>query len=104
MACSLGGVDLVRAPAPRSIVTHVAEPATLAIIGAGPGLGSALARKFAQEGCSIALVSLRRDVIDAGLAELEPFGVNTFGVPADVTDRPGLDRAFGSIVDAVGVP
>jgi NAD(P)-dependent dehydrogenase (short-subunit alcohol dehydrogenase family) len=38
------------------------------------------------------------------LAELERFGVNTCGVEADVTDRPGLERAFGTIIDGVGVP
>ncbi len=82
----------------------MAEPKTLAIVGAGPGLGSAIARRFAQEGWSVALVALRQEVIDACLAELEPFGVNTRGAQADVTDRPGVDRAFGSIVDAFGVP
>ncbi len=76
----------------------------LAIVGAGPGLGSALAKRFAREGWSIALVALRQDVIDAGLAELEGFGVNTCGAEADVADREGIERAFGSIVDALGVP
>jgi NAD(P)-dependent dehydrogenase (short-subunit alcohol dehydrogenase family) len=76
----------------------------LAIIGAGPGLGSALARRFAQTGWSIALVALRQEVIDTGLAELEDFGVSTCGVPADVTDRPAVEHAFDSIVDALGVP
>ena len=52
----------------------------------------------------MALVALRQQVIDAGLAELEQFKVNTCGVQADVTDRPGIERAFGSIVAAVGVP
>ena len=80
------------------------ERKTLAIIGAGPGLGSAIARRFAREGWSIALVALRQDVIDAGLAELEPFSVNTCGAQADVTDRAAVDGAFGSIVGALGVP
>lgn len=82
----------------------MAESKALAILGAGPGLGFALARRFAKAGWSVALVALRQQVIDAGLAELERFGVNTCGVQADVTDRPGIERAFGSIVDAVGVP
>ncbi len=76
----------------------------LAIVGAGPGLGSALAKRFAREGWSIALVALRQDVIDAGLAELEGFGVNTCGAEADVADREGIERAFGSIIDTLGVP
>jgi len=77
---------------------------TLAIVGAGPGLGSALARRFASAGWSVALVSLRQAVVDDGVAELERFGVGTCGVQADVTDREGVERAFASIVDGVGVP
>jgi len=82
----------------------VADTKSLVIVGAGPGLGSALARRFAREGWSVALVALRQEVIDAGLAELEGFGVNTCGAQADVVDRRGVDHAFGSIVDALGVP
>ena len=82
----------------------MAKPKTLAIIGAGPGLGSALARRFAREGWSVGLVALRQAAIDAGLAELEGFGVNTCGAEADVADRDGVDRAFASIIDALGMP
>jgi NAD(P)-dependent dehydrogenase (short-subunit alcohol dehydrogenase family) len=82
----------------------MARPKTIAIIGAGPGLGSALARRFARESWSVALVALQQDTIDAGLRELEGFGVATFGAQADVADRDGVDHAFGSIIDALGVP
>ena len=50
----------------------MAEPKALAIVGAGPGLGSAIVRRFAQAGWSVAPVALRQEVIDAGVAELEP--------------------------------
>src|SRR4051794_16046680 len=82
----------------------MAEPKALAIVGAGPGLGSAIARRFAREGWSIALVALRQDTLDAGLAELEPFSVRTCGVRADVTDRVAVDRATETIVETLGVP
>jgi NAD(P)-dependent dehydrogenase (short-subunit alcohol dehydrogenase family) len=85
-------------------VGQMQTPKTLAIIGAGPGLGSALARRFASEGWSVGLVALRQDAIESGLAELEGFGVTTCGAQADVADREGVDRAFASIVDALGVP
>ena len=85
-------------------MTRVAEPKTLMIVGAGPGLGSAIAQRFAREGWAIGLVALRQEVIDGGLAELEPFSVGTCGAQADVTERADVDRAFDSIVDALGVP
>jgi NAD(P)-dependent dehydrogenase (short-subunit alcohol dehydrogenase family) len=76
----------------------------VAIVGAGPGLGSALARRFAKAGWSVALVAKRQNVLDAGLSELVPFAVNTCAAEADVVDRPALERAFASIENAVGVP
>src|SRR5262245_21809573 len=79
----------------RPIVARVAEPKMIAIVGSGPGLVSALARRFARPGWSVALVALHQEVIDAGLAELERFGVHTFGARADVTDRLAVARAFG---------
>ena len=82
----------------------MAEAKTLAIIGAGPGLGAALARRFAREGWSIALLALKQEVIDACLVELEPFDVRTAGALADVADRDAVEHAFGSVVDALGVP
>jgi NAD(P)-dependent dehydrogenase (short-subunit alcohol dehydrogenase family) len=82
----------------------MARPRSLVIIGAGPGLGSALARRFAREGWAVALMALRQDVVDAGRAELEQFGVPTCGAVADVTDRASVDRAFGATVDALGAP
>jgi NAD(P)-dependent dehydrogenase (short-subunit alcohol dehydrogenase family) len=82
----------------------VAEHRTLAIIGSGPGLGSALARRFAQGGWSVALVALHQEVVDAGLAELEEFGVETCGARADVTDHDEVERAFDSIAGALAVP
>ncbi len=82
----------------------MSEQKTLAIVGAGPGLGAALARRFAREGWSIALVALKQEVIDACLAELEPFDVRTVGALADVADRDAVEAAFGSIVDSLGVP
>jgi NAD(P)-dependent dehydrogenase (short-subunit alcohol dehydrogenase family) len=82
----------------------MAKPKTLAIVGAGPGLGAALARRFAREGWSVALVALHQEAIDAGLAELADYGVKTCGAQADVVDRARIDRAFESIMDTVGTP
>lgn len=82
----------------------MAEPNAVAIVGAGPGLGSALARRFAREGWSVGLVALRQDVIDAGLAELDDLGVRTSGALADVADREAVARGFATISDALGVP
>jgi NAD(P)-dependent dehydrogenase (short-subunit alcohol dehydrogenase family) len=85
-------------------VARVAEPKAVVIVGAGPGLGSALARRFAEAGWSVALVAKHQHVLDASLSELVRFGVNTCAAEADVVDRPALERAFASIENALGLP
>jgi short-subunit dehydrogenase len=66
---------------------------TVAIVGAGPGLGAATARRFAAEGFEIALVSRSRDHVDALAAELADDGVRARGYVADVRDTAGLGCA-----------
>jgi NADP-dependent 3-hydroxy acid dehydrogenase YdfG len=76
---------------------------TVAIVGAGPGLGAATARRFAAEGFEIALVSRSRDHVDALAAELADDGVRARGYVADVRDTAGLGSALGAAAEAQGV-
>ncbi len=39
---------------------------TIAIVGAGPGLGAAVARRFGREGFAVALISRDQAKLDAG--------------------------------------
>ena len=48
---------------------------TIAIVGAGPGLGAATARRFASEGLEVALVSRSRERVDTLAAQLADAGV-----------------------------
>ena len=43
---------------------------TIAIVGAGPGLGAAVARRFGTEGFSVAVISRSQDRVDALAADL----------------------------------
>src|SRR5262249_367403 len=70
---------------------------TIAIVGAGPGMGLSLARLFGGHGYSAALVSRSRENLDALLACLEDEGVVAAGFTADVMDRPTLVDAFAGI-------
>ncbi|MDF2442666.1 MAG: hypothetical protein JWR01_869 [Subtercola sp.] len=67
---------------------------TLAIVGAGPGLGAAVARRFAREGFSIALISRDQSKLDALAAELESNGVKARGYAADVREPAQLEDAL----------
>jgi NAD(P)-dependent dehydrogenase (short-subunit alcohol dehydrogenase family) len=68
---------------------------TLAIVGAGPGLGLAIARTFGSRGYNIALISRNRAKLDALIDQLAAEGITAAAFPADVLDRESLTRALG---------
>lgn len=70
---------------------------TLAIFGAGPGLGIATARRFGKEGYRVALVSRSPERLQSFVDELAEAGVEAAAFPADLSDR---DK-HASVVDAV---
>jgi short-subunit dehydrogenase len=67
----------------------------IAIVGAGPGLGAAVARRFGREGFEVALVARDRDRLDLLVRELGEAGVTARGFPADVRKPEELARALG---------
>lgn len=75
---------------------------TIAIIGAGPGLGLAIARRFGSEGFDVALISRNKDKLDGLVAELAADGITAAGFPADVLDRPALRAALVAAKERFG--
>jgi NAD(P)-dependent dehydrogenase (short-subunit alcohol dehydrogenase family) len=68
--------------------------AVLAIVGAGPGLGAAVARRFGREGFSIALISRDQTKLDTLAAELQSGGLTARGYAADVLKPAELEDAL----------
>jgi len=66
---------------------------TIAIVGAGPGLGAAVARRFGTEGFSVAVISRSQDRVDALAADLTRAGVTARGYAADVQEPDALTGA-----------
>ncbi|CDX51629.1 conserved exported hypothetical protein [Mesorhizobium plurifarium] len=84
---------------------------TIAIFGAGTGLGASLATRFGREGYSIALVARRPAPLEERVAELASAGIEAAAFPADLTDLDGIpalvrsiEERFGSIEKAVFCP
>jgi NADP-dependent 3-hydroxy acid dehydrogenase YdfG len=75
---------------------------TIAIVGAGPGLGLSIAKTFGRNGFSVALVSRTQDRLDQLAAELAESGVDAAGFAADIMDRPSLAAAFTRIKERFG--
>jgi NAD(P)-dependent dehydrogenase (short-subunit alcohol dehydrogenase family) len=76
----------------------------VAIVGAGPGLGSAMARRFADGGWSVGLVARRDGAVTTCQQQLVRYGVPTHGAVGDVVDAASVDAALRSICDTLGVP
>lgn len=67
---------------------------TLVIVGFGPGVSSAVARKFGADGFSVALVARNTERLAAGVAELKALGVPAAAFVADAADPASLCAAI----------
>jgi len=74
----------------------------IAIIGAGPGLGGAVARRFGREGFSVALISRNREKLDDMVAELTGAGVTAAAFTADVREPAELEDALARAAAELG--
>ncbi|MGW6445281.1 SDR family NAD(P)-dependent oxidoreductase [Lentzea sp. NPDC055074] len=75
---------------------------TLAVVGAGPGVGLGVARRFGAEGFRVGLIARTADRLDALVAELKAEGVEASAHPADITDRDALAQALTDIKNTHG--
>jgi NADP-dependent 3-hydroxy acid dehydrogenase YdfG len=71
---------------------------TLAVVGAGPGLGMAIARRFAGTGFRTGLVARDGDRLARAAASLPAAGA----YPADITDGAGLRAALDRMQAELG--
>jgi NADP-dependent 3-hydroxy acid dehydrogenase YdfG len=67
---------------------------TIAIVGAGPGLGLALARIFGRHGYSAALVARNPDTLDRLVATLADDGIDAAAFLADTGDSAAVAQAL----------
>ena len=70
---------------------------TIAIFGAGPALGMAVARRFGREGFRVALVARDRGRLDGMVGSLSVEGVEAAGFQADLSHRGAALEATDAI-------
>ncbi|MHA7218551.1 SDR family NAD(P)-dependent oxidoreductase [Arthrobacter sp. MDT1-48-3] len=75
---------------------------TLAIIGAGRGLGAAVARRFGAEGFSVALISRSQGKVDALAEDLGREGIQARGFAADVRNPESIAAALEAATETLG--
>lgn len=70
---------------------------TIAIYGAGPALGMAVARRFGQEDFRVALVARNQERLHGMVRELAQEGIEAAGFQADIADPAAALRATDEI-------
>ncbi|MBC8093875.1 MAG: SDR family NAD(P)-dependent oxidoreductase [Pseudonocardia sp.] len=75
---------------------------SIAIIGAGAGLGAAVARRFGREGFAVGLISRHQGRLDALVAELGKDRVQAQGFVADVRDPASIAAALEQVTETLG--
>lgn len=74
------------------------------IAGVGPGLGAALARKFVNEGCNVALLSRSAPYIKNLSTRLSESGRTVIPIPTDIAEPDQVARSFARIREELGDP
>ncbi len=77
----------------------MAEQEVAVVVGVGPGLGAALARRFAKAGMRVAVAARQRE-------RLEPLGKEIGGVAyaCDATSEREVDGLFDKVAGELGMP
>ncbi|MEK8229063.1 SDR family NAD(P)-dependent oxidoreductase [Oerskovia sp. M15] len=75
---------------------------TIAIVGAGRGLGAAVAHEFAGHGFNVALISRTQAHVDALAAEVRAENVDARGFAADVRNPQQLAAALDEAARLLG--
>jgi NAD(P)-dependent dehydrogenase (short-subunit alcohol dehydrogenase family) len=75
---------------------------TVAIVGAGPGMGLAIARTFGSRGFDVALIARTKEKLRTLVGQLGEEGITAEAFPADVLDRPSLTAALDAVKTRFG--
>lgn len=86
---------LKRMPAEKEMARKVAL-----LIGAGPGIGRAIAERLLAQDAAVVVADLRQELVDESVAELTTkFGKDVvYGVTLDITDRHSVRAALDQAV------
>jgi NADP-dependent 3-hydroxy acid dehydrogenase YdfG len=75
---------------------------SIIIVGAGPNLGAAVARRFGREGLSVGLIARNEEKLAALEEELRGDGLTVDHATADIRDSARLSSAIASLAEKLG--
>ena len=77
---------------------------SIAVFGAGPGLGQAVAHRYAREGYEVVLVARRREPLERLAGDLATAGGTAHVVTADLSDTDAMPRLAEQVRAKAGDP
>ncbi len=75
---------------------------TIAITGGASGIGKAIAVKFGRENFNIAIGDIEVPALEETIQELNELGIETLGVPIDVSDLSSMENFAKETEDTFG--
>src|ERR1700743_255795 len=84
-------------------MAETVDPHHLLLIGAGPGVGAGVVRRFGREGFRSTLIS-RSEALDQLAGELRSGGLEIEAIGADIEDLDGYRQTLEGIFGAPGAP
>jgi NAD(P)-dependent dehydrogenase (short-subunit alcohol dehydrogenase family) len=75
---------------------------TLAVVGAGPGLGLSIARRFGREGFRVGLIARRLTVLEECVRRLSAEGIDAAAFAGDAGDEHQLTAALDGVEERFG--
>jgi short-subunit dehydrogenase len=82
--------------------TQATVSKSIAVFGAGPGLGQAVARRYVREGYAVVLVARRREPLDLLAKDLTRAGATAHVITADLSHTDATPRLAEQIRAKVG--
>lgn len=73
-----------------------------AITGGSQGIGYAIAKALAQEGCNVAVAARNEEQLNEAVANLKALGVTAIGVTVDLSDEAGCREFIETAVEQLG--
>jgi len=75
----------------------------LVVVGAGPGIGNSVAKKFGDNNFRVVLVSRNQEALNQYVQELKSQEIEAYSVVADASSSESVEAAFGKIKREYGI-
>jgi len=84
--------------------SEMTDRPSIAVVGTGPALGASVARRFARENFTVAVMARKREHLDPVVEEIAASGGRALAIPADATNPASVNEAFRTCAAELGPP